>query len=484
MPKYFRTSADSEISQLHISLSKDSYNEHLRNALFLLSADIKNLILKATLSFPLYAPDGNQFEPQYSFINQPYTGLYYRPDLSAFVATVLGVNTVAFGTAFTTLFVPLRAENGSITVPSYSFTNDTGAGLSYDASNNLLYLTLSSGQRLTLGKTRFLINGDPNSPNDGNVGITGVNPTISHIFAYNAAAGDTNIQGGRLDVSAGRGTGNQSVGGLGTPGLIRIRVCPDLASGTTLSSLQTAAAFEGRRWVIGGDNAAVPVTQNSGGSSPLACAVIGYRSTGTDVAGSNITVRSGEGTGAAAGSVINLQTPNVLASGSTQQTAVTRLTIDSTGVVVPSGQWEREPGNRKVTTAQFDKTNTTLADVTTLTVSVLAGRTYRFKAVLFVDTDATGGHKYAISGTATATRIKYEIKSLDNTALAYKIASRQTALGGNAGEASGTTYETIIEGTIVVNAAGTLTVQFAQNAASGTSSVLTDSTFIVEDMGS
>jgi hypothetical protein len=46
----------------------------------------------------------------------------------------------------------------------------------------------------------------------------------------------------------------------------------------------------------------------------------------------------------------------------------------------------------------------------------------------------------------------------------------------------GTSYIAEIKGMIRVNAAGTLLLQFAQNAASGTSSVLADSHFVVEQM--
>lgn len=127
---------------------------------------------------------------------------------------------------------------------------------------------------------------------------------------------------------------------------------------------------------------------------------------------------------------------------------------------------------------QFDATTATLANVTGLSLSLAAGKTYAFRAVLFVDADATGGHKYAIAGTATATSVIYQLQSSDNGSPgAFVLTSRQTALGGAAGEASTTAYFTVIEGTIVVNAAGTLTVQFAQNSANGTSSVLVNSSF-------
>lgn len=136
-------------------------------------------------------------------------------------------------------------------------------------------------------------------------------------------------------------------------------------------------------------------------------------------------------------------------------------------------------GTETVTTAQFDKTDTTLANVTGLSVNVAASGTYQFRAILHVTADAVGGHKYAIGGTATATSIIYQINSISNLANAFVINSRQTALGGSAGQAGATTPYTEIIGTIVVNAAGTLTVQFAQNAAAGTSSVLARSAFNV-----
>lgn len=133
------------------------------------------------------------------------------------------------------------------------------------------------------------------------------------------------------------------------------------------------------------------------------------------------------------------------------------------------------------TSAQFDKTDTTLANVTGLVTpeNLTAGKTYAFEALLFVDADVTGGSKYAIAGTATATAIKYEIVLIADATNLMTITSRQTALAGSAGQAGTTAGVCRISGTITVNAAGTLAVQFAQNAANGTSSVLTMSHFRV-----
>ncbi len=131
---------------------------------------------------------------------------------------------------------------------------------------------------------------------------------------------------------------------------------------------------------------------------------------------------------------------------------------------------------------QFDDTTGTLAPVTGLVVNVKAAGTYRFTANLFVTADGTGGHQYSISGTCTATAIVYQINSVNNSSHAAVINARQTALDGASGQAGATAAMTKIEGTITVNAAGTLTVNFAQNTASGTSSVLVGSTFEVNQV--
>ena len=141
-------------------------------------------------------------------------------------------------------------------------------------------------------------------------------------------------------------------------------------------------------------------------------------------------------------------------------------------------------GQKRVTT-QFDKTNdAALANITGLSVDLVAGKSYYFEAFLFIDADLVGGSQYAIAGTATATSIKYEIELLDEATDVFSIVSRQTALAGAAGQAGTTTGRCKITGLIVVNLAGTLTVQFAQNAATPatTSSVLTNSHFIVQEL--
>lgn len=132
-------------------------------------------------------------------------------------------------------------------------------------------------------------------------------------------------------------------------------------------------------------------------------------------------------------------------------------------------QW----AGQKRTTAQFDKTDTTLANVTGLSVNVEAGATYEFRATLFTSQDGTGLGKVAIAGTATATAVIYARSEKDEIPASSL---------GSAILVAGTAITIVIMGTITVNAGGTLTVQYAQQVALGTSSVLIGSTFIVNEI--
>lgn len=131
---------------------------------------------------------------------------------------------------------------------------------------------------------------------------------------------------------------------------------------------------------------------------------------------------------------------------------------------------------------QFDKTtDTTLANITGLSNTVVAGKTYRFEAVLYCQSASTGGVKVAIAGTATATAIIYDALIFSNGGVSAP--SRCTSLGSSLGLTDTLVSQIKINGTITVNAGGTLTTQFAQNASDGTpSSVMVGSTFVVTEI--
>lgn len=145
-----------------------------------------------------------------------------------------------------------------------------------------------------------------------------------------------------------------------------------------------------------------------------------------------------------------------------------------------AGRINRLNGLSRRVTTQFDKTNdAALGDVTDLSIPVEAGRVYRFRAYLYTTAGAVGGVQAAMGGTATVTSIRYTGKAVGSNISQGQ--ARATALGGAVANFAGATHTAAdieIEGTVVVNAAGTFTVQFAQSVSNGTtSSVLVNSEF-------
>lgn len=140
-------------------------------------------------------------------------------------------------------------------------------------------------------------------------------------------------------------------------------------------------------------------------------------------------------------------------------------TIASTGV---------NATQQKVTSAAVTaNANVTYADVTGLTgIALVAGATYKFRLVLpSTVASGTGGIKYSFKYT-TAT-----LTSLESTAVGFAAAGlvtqHTTTATDNADLLSSATVTllTVIEGTMVVNAAGTLAVQVAQSVSNASNTV-------------
>lgn len=122
----------------------------------------------------------------------------------------------------------------------------------------------------------------------------------------------------------------------------------------------------------------------------------------------------------------------------------------------------------------------TLTNITGLTANVIAGKTYRFRAVLYVTSTTNGGVKIAVSGTATATSIMYETLM---TAAGTTTQTRSTALDEAEGKTDITNPLVVIEGYILVDQAGTLTIQAAQNASHADETTIgVGSNFVVQQI--
>jgi hypothetical protein len=129
-----------------------------------------------------------------------------------------------------------------------------------------------------------------------------------------------------------------------------------------------------------------------------------------------------------------------------------------------------------IVSANFPSTSTSFAAVTGMSATLAAGGTYAFRYVVFAS--GGGGTKLSIAtpDTLTATAIRYSTTLSDTASGTFFEAAMQTSLGATAiDNASANASHYLIDGTIVVNAGGTIQLQFAQHVASGTSNVLAGS---------
>jgi hypothetical protein len=182
------------------------------------------------------------------------------------------------------------------------------------------------------------------------------------------------------------------------------------------------------------------------------------------------------------------------ASGTCTIATTSSQTIDGSTSVILNGQnrWIRVASNgsnwyiksqdnrplqSRQTIAVGNSTNT--LDPSGIGSTVEAGATYRFEAVIFATNGSQGG-QYAISGSATATSIRYHIQGVDNSTNAINFASEHTALASADGITGAWDGMVKIVGTITVNAGGTLEVYHAnQGGGAGTATVATGSYLVL-----
>ncbi len=141
---------------------------------------------------------------------------------------------------------------------------------------------------------------------------------------------------------------------------------------------------------------------------------------------------------------------------------VLKITDGSTGL-----GWLQTAGFKRKTADQTVTNSTTLVDDSHLTVSLAAGRSYKFKFVLFASVRTGNQVKVCLSGTATHTHLISSAKIYDSSTLLMDLVDVViNTTPGNHLYVSNTlpTDEALIEieGTTTVNAAGTFLLQFAE----------------------
>lgn len=137
----------------------------------------------------------------------------------------------------------------------------------------------------------------------------------------------------------------------------------------------------------------------------------------------------------------------------------------------------------KTLSAQQDKTaNNTFGGLTDLSITGVAGKTYAFEAVFNTVLDSTNGIRFRMGGTSTATSAGYFVKidCYATKATDAYVTSSLWASGVAASDTVCTAALVTIKGTVIINAGGTITPQWAQSVTTnptGISSLLKDGTF-------
>jgi hypothetical protein len=98
-------------------------------------------------------------------------------------------------------------------------------------------------------------------------------------------------------------------------------------------------------------------------------------------------------------------------------------------------RWFTYAGAKRATSDTTASATTTLADVTGTPTALLSGRTYSFRFYGDVNSDATGGQKFAIAYGGTTSQIQYNITYSCEASGLNVITSRQTTSAGAAGQA-------------------------------------------------
>lgn len=135
--------------------------------------------------------------------------------------------------------------------------------------------------------------------------------------------------------------------------------------------------------------------------------------------------------------------------------------------------------NATCTTALTATSNTTLASVTGLSaIPLTAGATYQVKGLLTGTAAAAGGLKAAFVASGGLTLTSMNLTGFNYNGTTINAVTNVTALGSDFSNSAAAYTALSFEGSFVVNAAGTLLVQAAQNTSNASSTTVAVGSYI------
>jgi len=234
----------------------------------------------------------------------------------------------------------------------------------------------------------------------------------------------------------------------------------------------------GTNTIIGASAAGITLTTGTGNT------LLG-KGTDTNASGTQNAIIIGTGSGAVKGSsssiiqsvaAINSATTNDLYIASAD-TGINRV---AAGVLQPNTgnggttqAWFQTAGLKRVTT-QADKTDTNLSSTNMPSWTITNGRTYTFWICFITTCSGAGGAKFDFNGGA-ATASLFACSAMATTTGTAPVCTNSTALNTALISTNQAFNRVEFYGTVTASSTGTFIPQFAQNTASGTSSVLVGS---------
>lgn len=211
---------------------------------------------------------------------------------------------------------------GQITSGEYNTGLGISAGLGVSTGNNNVAVGYSALSSITGGSDNVAV---------GYYALGSANPNTSGNVAVGSSSG-INISSGISNTMVGLQTGGTvQAGNYNTLVGVGADVLTDIDKAVAIGFNSKASS---RTFVAGSDDGNINDVYFGAGinsASPPAVTIHGSGGLGTDIQGGGLTIAAGLGTGNAVGSVIELHTPDIGASGATDQNTTKRLEINQYG---------------------------------------------------------------------------------------------------------------------------------------------------------